>query len=131
MNRVVELAESCIGTPFHHQGRRPGVGLDCAGLVIWIGAQLGIGYDDDYRYGRNPSGMKMWRLLNTHLQPVQTPEPGDVIYIAWARVPQHLGIFAPGNKLIHSYDPHGVIRTSLSGRHLSGVRGVFRFPGVS
>lgn len=130
MSRVVELAESCIGTPFHHQGRLPGVGLDCVGLVIWIGQQLGIAYPDNYRYGRNPNGREMGRLLAQYLLRVETPQPGDVLHIAWARLPQHLGIYAPQGRLIHAYEPRGVIVTTLSGRHLAGVQGCFRFPGA-
>ena len=31
---IVNAARECVGTPFRHQGRVLGVGLDCAGLVL-------------------------------------------------------------------------------------------------
>ena len=31
---MIAAARACIGTPFHHQGRRPGAGLDCIGLIV-------------------------------------------------------------------------------------------------
>ena len=32
-NGIIASARACLGTPFLHQGRIPGVALDCAGLV--------------------------------------------------------------------------------------------------
>ncbi len=37
----VRVARSYIGTPFHHQGRLPGVGLDCAGVIVCALAECG------------------------------------------------------------------------------------------
>jgi len=31
---MIEAARRCIGTPFHHQGRASGIGLDCIGLIV-------------------------------------------------------------------------------------------------
>ena len=33
-NELMIAARSMVGTPFIHQGRVPGVGLDCAGFGI-------------------------------------------------------------------------------------------------
>ena len=38
---MIAAARACLGTPFHHQGRMPGVGLDCIGLVIVALARCG------------------------------------------------------------------------------------------
>ncbi len=32
VDAAIAAARTCLGTPFHHQGRAPGVGLDCIGL---------------------------------------------------------------------------------------------------
>ncbi len=33
---VVRTARTWLGTPYHHQGRLKGVGVDCAGLLIGV-----------------------------------------------------------------------------------------------
>ena len=35
---IIAIARACLGTPFRHQGRIPGVALDCAGLVVAVAA---------------------------------------------------------------------------------------------
>ena len=44
MNRqdVVTAAREWIDTPFHHQARLKGVGVDCVGLVIGVARELAL-----------------------------------------------------------------------------------------
>ena len=36
MNDIVTEARTWVRTPYHHQARLKGVGVDCAGLVIGV-----------------------------------------------------------------------------------------------
>ncbi|MFZ7338164.1 hypothetical protein ACLS0R_18210, partial [Comamonas jiangduensis] len=58
---VVAAARRCIGTPYHHQARKPGIGLDCVGLVICVARQIGaVAPDWDVRgYSRVPDGFAL------------------------------------------------------------------------
>jgi cell wall-associated NlpC family hydrolase len=55
---IVTAARSWLGTPYRHQHRERGVGVDCAGLVIGVARQLGIvPADFDVNgYSRQPDG---------------------------------------------------------------------------
>ena len=41
-SRIVATAREYLLTPFHHQGRKKGVGIDCVGLIACVGHELGI-----------------------------------------------------------------------------------------
>ena len=41
---VVRMARTWLGTPYHHQGRVKGAGVDCGGLVIGVARFLMIGF---------------------------------------------------------------------------------------
>lgn len=47
---AVAEARRCVGTPWHHGGRLPGVGLDCAGLLVAAYAAAGVDVADPRRY---------------------------------------------------------------------------------
>lgn len=100
---IVEEARRWAGTPYHHQARLKGVGVDCAGLIIGVGAALGIMPFDEIRfrefanYARQPNPNQMRRALEAHL--VEIPEhvagEGDVMWLEWrVGLPMHLAICA-------------------------------------
>lgn len=117
-----EIARSYIGTPFHHQARVPGVGLDCVGLVICVGRELGV-FDpifDVPGYSRYPDGVMLMRNLQMHLTQIEETDmaPGDIVCVAFEKFPQHVGIVGDylygGLSIIHAASKHGkVIETRL------------------
>jgi cell wall-associated NlpC family hydrolase len=124
MNAVplVDFARSCIGTPYHHQGRLPGVGLDCVGLVL-VAAKKAGAVDPSFDvagYARLPDGHSLMRHLRERLREVGQKEmkPGDVVCVAFAKQPQHVGVVGDyrhgGLSLIHADGSRGkVIETRL------------------
>jgi cell wall-associated NlpC family hydrolase len=40
---IIAAARACLGTPFRHQGRLPGIGLDCAGVALHVAQAVGCG----------------------------------------------------------------------------------------
>lgn len=72
----------CVGTPYVHQGRRIGRGLDCVGPLIVNAREFGIvppSFDIN-GYSRQPDG-RMRELLEQHLVRISEPEllPGDLV----------------------------------------------------
>lgn len=135
--QIVAEALSLVGTPFVHQGRDKGIGIDCVGVLVWL-RRLGLAADyvDRRDYPRQPSSDLMGRLLDQHLVrvPVQQRLPADVVWMAWARQPQHLGILVARDRVVHAYGTDDgktrtgrVVETPLTGSHLSAVRRVYRF----
>lgn len=111
---IVELVRSTLETRWSHQGRNPQTGLDCAGLVIWVGWEAGyIPRDFDVQgYRRDPDGRTLLAALQTHAQQKSWAdwEPGDFVLLrdistTW---PCHLGFLVkrPGStdpNLIHCW----------------------------
>lgn len=133
---VVTAARTMIGTPWIHQGRLPGVALDCAGLVICSARTLGLLPDgwDIADYGRNPDGTLVDHC-DAHMQPIGELELGAVIVVAIQRDPQHLGIVADylhgGWSIVHASSTAGrVIETRLMWARNQQLRGIYRLRGV-
>lgn len=134
---IVETARSLIGTKFHHQGRVPGVGLDCAGVLIvtaWITGKKPRSFDVT-GYPRIPDGVTLQRLCDENLDRVWELQPGDIALIRWQKSDapaQHLGIVGDhpnGLSLIHADSRHHkkVIESRLEfGRYMRLVQG-YRF----
>lgn len=51
---IVDEARSWVGTPFRHQARIKGLGVDCVGLLVGVGEVLGLEVYDQTGYGRQP-----------------------------------------------------------------------------
>ena len=103
---IVAAARALIGTPFVHQGRRPRVALDCAGLVVAVADEVGIAALDQRGYGRRPSNGLLESALDgqpclARIAPSEM-QPGDVLLMRVVRDPQHLAIFAGYNPMCES-----------------------------
>ena len=139
---IVRVVRTYIDTPWHHAGRLPGVGLDCAGIVICAGRELGI-WPADFDvppYGRNPDGTLL-DLCDEHLLriPRVVMLPGDVIVLRPEDEPQHIGILGDyrhgGLSLIHASNarsvvPARVIETRLMFARNQRFVAAFAFPGI-
>lgn len=141
---VIAMARGYIGTPFHHQGRTPGVGLDCAGVLICVGRALGmVAPDFDVTgYVTTPDGRSLRGWCDRYMRRIPRDEKraGDAIMIIVDADPQHLGILAPyrhgGFSIIHATRERGVVETRLMLEH-GGVPNrtmrmvaAYAFPGL-
>jgi cell wall-associated NlpC family hydrolase len=130
---IIAAARSVLYVPFRHQGRNPVTGLDCGGLIIYVGQQIGQEVLDlDEGYARTPSGGKMEALFDSqpNLTRVYDLLPGDVLMMRFAREPQHLGIYT-GTNLIHTWSQVGkVCEHGFIKPWPQRVVRVYRFNGV-
>ena len=130
---ILIAARSCLDTPFRHQGRIPGLALDCAGLVVSVAKEIGADYIDRPGYSRNPSGGLLESALDDQpcLERVQDRQPGDVLLMRFAGEPQHLAIFT-GDNIIHSYESVGkVCEHRMADVWAVRIVRVYRFKGVA
>lgn len=128
---ILAAARECVGTPFWHQGRQVGIGLDCAGVAVHVAQCIGINYFDVSGYGRIPAGGQLERALDEQpgLQRVfiNDKQPGDLLLMRFASDPQHLAIYA-GETMIHAYEPVGVCcEHRLSSMWAARIVRVYRF----
>jgi cell wall-associated NlpC family hydrolase len=139
---ILAEARTWRGTPFHHQARIKGNGVDCAQLVVGVGQALGLigEYPREYvRYGRVPRPDYMRTRLEEFMDEIPANEavPGDVLWIYWrdARpdLPMHLAFFTDlhGRGILHAYEEAGrVVETALSTEVERRVDSWWRYRGV-
>ena len=136
-DRVIASALALLGTPFMHQGRSPGLAIDCAGVLVCIGRALGlVAPDFDVTgYPPTPDGVSLKRICDAMLTPAELA-PGGVALIAWRfGPPQHLGVVVPmddGLGLVHAENlrRHQVVVERLRFTRAMRLVAAYRLPGV-
>ena len=110
--KVVQTARSLIGTPYKHQGRTPGVGLDCIGLIIAVGHQLNLFNYDYTNYSRDPDGQLLTNI-EKHCEKLPSLTEGAIAVFKLSAIPHHVGIISKFRNnwgLIHAYQNTGKVR---------------------
>lgn len=131
--QIVDEARTWLGTPFVHQGRLKGVGVDCIGLVICVARDLAI-YDYDFNnYRVIPNPRKMGDELKKNLIPkkYEDLQMGDIIWFRIRSLPQHVGI-KTDTGFIHAYSENKkVLEVDFTGKWIDLVYQIFSYHGVS
>jgi cell wall-associated NlpC family hydrolase len=134
---IVTTARKWLGTPFHHQGRVPNVGLDCVGLVIQVAKELNLSNFDTTNYSAIPDGKVLKSLCEQEMieVPYINAQYGDVLLFKFGERPQHLGIIGDylygGFSIIHAYAVAGkVVETRLDDFWIQKLISCYRLPGV-
>lgn len=92
---IVKTARTWLHTPFRHQGRAKGVGVDCLGLILGVAAELGLPVEgwDEPGYGHYPDAAHLRKRLGEAMWEIAEPEPGAIGLFRVDGRAQHLGIF--------------------------------------
>lgn len=101
----MEAARGWVGTRWVHQGRTKD-GIDCAGLLIVAGADVGVVVPDLQGYRRTPNPEKFVGFLMDITDPQTTIEPGYFGIFRDGNQPCHVGVFGERDgrtTLIHAY----------------------------
>lgn len=143
---IVRVARGYVGTPFAHQGRQRGRGVDCVGLVLCVAEDLGLKDKagiplkraDYYDYGPLPAerfvhDQAVRRLI---AKPLDSLADGDVVTMRVPHLPTHAAIICERKGelyMVHAYSggPAKVVEHILSGPWYRRIVGVFSFPGVA
>lgn len=128
---MAEAAESFLGTPFHDNGRIPGVGLDCTGVIVCAARIAGMDCPD---YDGPTSGDRIEAVrnaLSTHFMPVviateKEVSRGDVLLFRARSMWNHMGIALGDDRFVHAWDVPSASVVALGEigdwyRHLHGV----------
>lgn len=99
----IQAVRSWLGTPYVHQGRLPGVGLDCLGLVICLARETGYVAPDFDVGPYSPEGQRerLVEGLAEHLVEIDDPVPGCFCAFEIRRRYGHIAVCA-GDTLIHT-----------------------------
>jgi hypothetical protein len=138
---IANEARRWIGTPFRHQGRMRGAGVDCVGLVAGVGVAIGVGglRDVPADYTRRGSYAAFMSHVCHYLDPLdEAADPPDGAVAAfWLRTQGHIGLIAHRGKhavLIHAYAHRGVkavVEVSLDIKWMARLIGLYSYRGVA
>lgn len=98
----------CVGTKYHHLGRKMGVGLDCLGVPIYASKKVGIYKNGDCSdYSMMPDGKILLERLtnNLILKDKNDLKNGDILLMRFNKEPQHVAIYFKENgleKIVHA-----------------------------
>lgn len=99
--QIVAEARKWLGTPFMHQCRQMGVGVDCGGLIYCIGNVLGLPVFDVKNYSRQPDG-SLRHVLESQCAKVKRAEPGDILIMVPDKQWQHIALLTFDDTVIHA-----------------------------
>jgi len=133
-SEILAKAREYKDTPFHWHGRLKGIGIDCAGLPICVGRELGL-FPADFDltgYGNYPQGMLDTLRQHCTERPIAEREPGDILCFRVRHDPQHAGIMTDldGAGVIHCSMRWAVREHILNQDWEDRIVGVFKYPGV-
>lgn len=123
---IVAEARTWIGTPWRHQARVKGVGVDCIGFVGGVAVALGIPeglewyHDHTLRgYGRTPVPTTLLDACDRFLDRIAITNRriGDILVMGFKQGPQHFAIVSrlDPDYIIHAYaQRRAVIETQVA-----------------
>ena len=133
---IVAEARTWLGTPFQHQARLKGVGVDCAGVPVGIARALKLPYADAQGYSRIPSQGQFRGVLAACLDVIDLADvqPGDLMSFAWRSEEQHIAVVSQLNplRLIHAWQAIGqCVENDFDAIWQQRLRGCWRFRGIA
>jgi cell wall-associated NlpC family hydrolase len=112
---VITEAATWLGTPFHHEARVKGAGVDCLQLLIAVAQEVGLigeievpHYSPDFFLHKDAETYLEGMLGHTTEIP-GPPLPGDVALFKFGRVFSHGAIVVEWPRVIHAYWAIGVV----------------------
>jgi len=129
---IVDAARRYIDTPFRHQGRVLGEGIDCAGLPICVARDLGVVDACVNGYDRQPNDMEFRATLDRYTYEIAYHEilPGDLLTFAFIKE-QHIAIVTQIKPtwILHAYESvNKCVEQPMDNVWLRRLRGCRRFP---
>lgn len=119
-DKLANCALQWLNTPYVHNAKIKGVGVDCARLVVGAcedaeliekeGLKLGD-YSNEWHLHRQEDIMQ--RIANKYCVEVHDLRRGDILLFKYGRVCSHAAIYLGDDMVIHSYIDKGTVISSL------------------
>jgi NlpC/P60 family putative phage cell wall peptidase len=139
--KIVQAALTWVDTPYHHQARVKGVGVDCAHFIAGVAIDAGLlpanvqlPFDYSPEWNLHNSEEKLVNyLLQFGCTEKEVAEPGDILAFKIGKAIGHVGILLPNSQYVHAQNmtkPERVTVNTLSGTWLKRHTRTFSFPGA-
>jgi len=122
---VITAAERWLGTPWHHQARIKGVGVDCAMLLCEAFEEAGLTphidprpYPADWHFHRNDERFLSW--IKRYANQVYKPREGDIAVFKFGRTFSHGAIIKAWPMVLHCYIHESVREQDATQGYLAG-----------
>jgi cell wall-associated NlpC family hydrolase len=101
---IVANARTWIDTPWMHNQKAKGLGVDCVQFAIASLEPLGVETGEPFNYYRTPQGNSLLEYLDNlpSTRRVEQIEAGRLLVFEIAGVPHHVGIATGENAFIHA-----------------------------
>ena len=136
---IIKTARGWIGTPYHHQAARRGIGCDCLGLVRGVYLEV-TGSIPEVPPPYTPDWAEAAReetLIEAaarHLDQIKPSEtaPGDVLIfrLSPAAMAKHAGVLVTQSRMVHAYSGRSVVEVHLGSWWRTRIAAAFRFPQI-
>lgn len=142
--QIVAEARTWLDTPYVHQGRVKGVGVDCIGVPGMTGVMLGAEGAAEWRsrpeyhnYSPQPDPRLLLRGCNEFFDPVQRRSEirvGDIAIMRWEDEPMHFALMTEIEEpyVLHALRGVGkVCEHRADAQWQSQIMRVYRFRGMA
>lgn len=138
--RVVAIARSWRGTPYHDQASRRGAGCDCLGLIRGVWREL-LGperlsvpaYSRDWgETGREEVLAEAAKRVLIRIDAVEAGMGAVVLFrMRSGAIVKHCGILTAPDRFVHAYERLGVIEEPLTTAWRRRIAFAFLFPACA
>lgn len=122
---VIAELKTWLGTPYHHQGKVKGAGVDCGQLLIEVFSAVGLSarfdagyYPPDWHFHRSEERYLGW--VQKYAKPTETPRAGDIALFKFGRCISHGAIVVDWPLMIHSHLGIGCVYVNATDAELNG-----------
>ncbi|MCL1908970.1 MAG: C40 family peptidase [Holophagaceae bacterium] len=105
---ITTAALSWLNTPYHHEARLKGIGVDCGQFPAAVFESLGLipkldiePYPHDWHLHRDEE--RYLEIVERHFEKVDSPLPGDLALFRFGRAISHGSIVIDWPLIIHAY----------------------------
>ena len=131
---LIAEARSWLRTPWHHEARLKGVGVDCAQLLVGVYVAVGLieppaieHYPADWHLHRGDQ--KFLSYLLRYARKVDEGKPGDIAMFSYGRADAHGALVVDWPSIIHANVKTRLVQSDDAARDAAVVDAVDRLHG--
>jgi cell wall-associated NlpC family hydrolase len=130
-DEIIAEARTYLNTPFVHQGRVKGVGIDCAGMMRLPAIFVGIEIEDVPAYSRSSHSV-LKPLIEKYCVKVIDPKPTDIYLFYYIHnQPQHMAWVTDKGMLHACVKSKKVIEHVFDSRWKKRLEGCYRLRALA